>query len=84
MSPNSSVGFIIIIVDGSPVHYDSTVIHALYSTRIGGPGAVSGWTVGGGGGVGVICYGTPAWKIELSGVGRFEAYQSPPPLLAVQ
>ena len=47
MSPNSSVGFIIIIVDGSPVHYDSTVVHVLYSTRIGGPGAVSGWIVGG-------------------------------------
>ena len=50
MSPNSSVGFIIIIVDGSPVHYASTVVHVLYSTGIGGPGAVSGWTVGGGGG----------------------------------
>ena len=37
------------IVDGSPVHYASTVVHVLYSTRIGGPGAVSGWTVGGGG-----------------------------------
>ena len=47
MSPNSSVGFIIIIVDGSPVHYDSTVVHVLYSTRIGGPGAVSVWTGGG-------------------------------------
>ena len=82
MSPNSSVGFIIIIVDGSPVHYASTVIHVLYSTRFGGPGAVSGWTVGGGGG-GVIYYGTLAWKLELSGVVRFEAYQSPPPLLAV-
>ena len=30
------------IVDGSPVHYASTVVHVLYSTRIGGPGAVSG------------------------------------------
>ena len=68
MSPNSSVGFIIIIVDGSPVHYDSTVVNVLYSTRIGGPGAVSGWTVGGGG---VIYYGTLAWKLELSGVVRF-------------
>ena len=50
MSPNSSVCFIIMIVNGSPVHYDSTVVHVLYSTRIGGPGDVSGWTVGGGGG----------------------------------
>ena len=50
MSPNSSVGFIIIIVDGSPVHYDSTVLHVLYSTQIGGPGAVSVWTMGEGGG----------------------------------
>ena len=48
MSPNSSVCFIIIIVDGSPVHYDNTVLHVLYSTRIGGPGAVSVWTMGGG------------------------------------
>ena len=50
MSPNSFVSFIIIIVDGYPVHYDSTVVCVLYSTRIGGPGAVSVWTMGGGGG----------------------------------